>query len=254
MKTALATCAARLETGDPDRFAAVMALPPETRAPLFALYAANLEIARAPWASPEPMVAEIRLQWWIEALDALARTGRDVPHDIGPALVNIPAQALEMLTEAAEARRVDCWSDPFADAARLWDYLEATAGAPMAAAGHCLQVPQAEARLRALGTVTGLANWLIAQPELAARGRLKLAGAGAESFADLAREGLARLEAAQAALQDAPRPARMAALPGWQTRAVLERAVRAPEAVPSGRLREAEIKRRFGLLRARLAL
>jgi hypothetical protein len=60
----LDACAALVERGDPDRFAAAMAAPPAARAKLFPLYAFNLEVARAPWVSKEAMIAEMRLQWW----------------------------------------------------------------------------------------------------------------------------------------------------------------------------------------------
>ncbi|WP_444430990.1 squalene/phytoene synthase family protein [Rhodobacter capsulatus] len=93
MSDPVALCAERLAAGDPDRFAAVMACPAPDRAALFALYAANLAIAQAPWASAEPLVAEMRLQWWIDALGALADQGRPVPQEIGPALELLPAAA-----------------------------------------------------------------------------------------------------------------------------------------------------------------
>ncbi|SOB98332.1 phytoene/squalene synthetase [Rhodobacter sp. JA431] len=252
MSDAIALCAQRLETGDPDRFAAVMALPGPMRPAGFALYALNLELAHAPWASPEPMVAEIRLQWWIEALEAQGKEGREIPHDIGPALANIAPQAIELMMEAGEARRADCWSDPFEDAARLWDYLDATAGAPMAALGLCLGA-EAEVSLRAYGAAAGLANWLVAQPELTARGRLGLSGATPQNLAALAKEGLARLSAAEAALKAADQPARFAALAGWQARAILQKAARTPEAITKGTLRGSDFSRRFTLLKARLA-
>ncbi|MDZ4135714.1 MAG: squalene/phytoene synthase family protein, partial [Paracoccaceae bacterium] len=67
----LQACADLLERGDPDRFAAILAAPPSARGALLAIHATNLEIARAPWASSEPMLAEMRLQWWQDALAAL---------------------------------------------------------------------------------------------------------------------------------------------------------------------------------------
>lgn len=68
-------CAGIVERGDPDRFRAAMAAPPKARAVLFPLYAFNVEVSRAPWASQEPMIAEMRLQWWRDALDEIA-TGK----------------------------------------------------------------------------------------------------------------------------------------------------------------------------------
>lgn len=241
-----ALCAERVAAGDPDRFAAVMAVPAELRAPLWALYAANLEIARAPWASGEPMVAEMRLQWWIDAFAALAEGRGAPPHEIGPALADLPGAALAGLTEAAEARRADCWSDPFETEAALEEYLEASSGAVYAAAGAALGA-ETEA-LRAYGAAAGLAHWLEALPELRARGRLDLAGADAAALGALAARGRSRLVQARAGL--AGRAARFAALPGWAAEGVLARAAKAPEQIAAGQLRGSEFARRFGLLRA----
>ena len=58
----LQACAELVERGDPDRFLATMAAPVALRATLFPLYAFNVEIARAPWVTQEPMIAEMRLQ------------------------------------------------------------------------------------------------------------------------------------------------------------------------------------------------
>lgn len=248
MKAALTLCAERVAAGDPDRFAAVMATPADLRAPLWALYAANLEIARAPWASAEPLVAEMRLQWWIDALAAQAARGTELPHEIGPALTLLPAEVLVALAEAAEARRVDCWAEPFADSASLWDYLDATSGAIYAAAGRVLGADPGV--LRDFGAAAGLAQWLRALPELRARGRLDLAGAAEPALAALAQEGRARLQRAQAALST--QAARRAALPGWRAGAILRRAAQAPGRIVEGRLEGSEFARRFALLAAAL--
>jgi len=247
---ALALCAEKVAAGDPDRFTAVMAAPAAARGALFALYAANLEIARAPWASSEPMVAEMRLQWWIDAFAAGATKGAEPPHEIGPALATLPAAALLALAEAAEARRADCWSDPFETVEALWDYLGATSGTLYATAGSLLGA--SDAGLRAYGQAAGLAQWLQALPELRARGRLDLAGADPAKLADLARKGLARLAAAKRAVKS--RAARCAALPAFAAEAVLHNAASAPERIAEGRLRGSEFSRRFRLLRATLGL
>lgn len=61
-------CAALVERGDPDRWRSAMTAPAPRRAGLMALYAFNLEVARAPWVASEPLMVEIRLQWWLDAL------------------------------------------------------------------------------------------------------------------------------------------------------------------------------------------
>ena len=60
-----------LRAGDPDRFASVMAAQPGDRARLATLYAANLEIARAALASAEPLISQMRLQWWTDQIAAI---------------------------------------------------------------------------------------------------------------------------------------------------------------------------------------
>ena len=65
-----------LSRGDPDRFAALLAMPPAARDRLLPLYAFNLEIARAPWVTAEPVIAEMRLQWW---RDTVAEIGEGRP-------------------------------------------------------------------------------------------------------------------------------------------------------------------------------
>ena len=65
-------CAKLVERGDPLRFRAVMAAPSDLRPALFTLFAFNLEVARAPWVTKEAMIAEMRLQWWHDALGEIA--------------------------------------------------------------------------------------------------------------------------------------------------------------------------------------
>ena len=64
----LDACADLVARGDPDRWQALMAAPVAARAKLLPLFALNLELARIPWATKEPMIAEMRLQWWREVV------------------------------------------------------------------------------------------------------------------------------------------------------------------------------------------
>ena len=82
MNDDLTACARIVEKGDPARFKAVMAAPPKARDALFPLYAFNVEVARAPWVSAEPGIAEIRLHWWIDALGEIAAGGMVRRHEV----------------------------------------------------------------------------------------------------------------------------------------------------------------------------
>ena len=172
------TCADLVHAGDPERFAATMAAPVALREKLWPLYAANLEIARAPWAASEPMVAEMRLQWWIDTIAELAagsdRRGHPVTEALAPLLQADPALA-PLLTGIAEARRWDCWREAFADRTAFDAYLDRTSGNLMWAAARTLGAPgTSEAPVRDFAWGAGLAAYLRAAPELEARGRIPL--------------------------------------------------------------------------------
>ncbi|HEY0214378.1 MAG TPA: squalene/phytoene synthase family protein [Paenirhodobacter sp.] len=239
----LNAAAQRVETGDPDRFRATMATPADLRVRLWPLYAVNLEIARAPWASEEPLVAEMRLQWWVDALAGLSDRVPD--HALGPALATYP-QVAQYLMQAAEARRRDCWAEGFADAAEVQVYLRATSGQIYCAAADLLGADATErALLMDFGASAGVASWLLAVPELIQRERPVLPEAALE---ELARDALIVLRRTQTALRGASRAARLAALPGWQAGGILARAAKMPGRVSEAALEGSEFSRRFSLL------
>ncbi|MCA0272499.1 MAG: squalene/phytoene synthase family protein [Proteobacteria bacterium] len=233
-------CAELVEKGDPDRFAATMAAPPAVRAKLWPLYAANLEIARAPWASSEPMVAEMRLQWWIDTLGELAegrqRSGHAVTEALAPMLSADPDLA-RLLQSHAEARRWDCWREPFETQAAFDAYLDATAGNLMWAAARALGAPaSAEPATRDFAWGAGLSQWLRAAPELEARGRFPFVDGRPEILAALATEGRARIARARAAAGSIPRKARPALWTAPEADAILRQAETDPTRIAGGTL------------------
>ena len=82
-------CADLVRRGDPDRFRAVMAAPVAARERLFPVYAFNLEVSRAPWVTEEPMVAEMRLQWWRDALGEIREGGPVRRHEVATPLSGV---------------------------------------------------------------------------------------------------------------------------------------------------------------------
>nr|WP_253944390.1 squalene/phytoene synthase family protein [Pseudogemmobacter hezensis] len=234
--------------GDPDRWQALMAAPVAARAQLLPLFALNLELAKIPWATKEPLIAEMRLQWWREVVEAAAAGEAARAHEVaGPLNTVIRAHGLPVAVFDAmiEARRHDAWGEPFADQAAFADYLNATGGGLTWLSALALGArPDAEAAVMAWGRAAGLANYLRAVPELEARGRVALPAAADT----LAREGLSWLAIARDGRRLIPRPVAAALLPGWQADAVLRRAVADPEAVAQGQLELSEFAKRGRLL------
>ena len=242
-------CAALVERGDPDRFAAVMAAPVAARARLWPLYAFNLEVARAPWVTKEPMIAEMRLQWWRDVVAEATPRAHEVA---GPlhALIRDAALPQPVLDALIAARRWDVYSDAFEDRAAFDAYLDDTGAGLMWLAALALgAAPETEVTFRAYGWATGLVNYLRAVPELEARGRVPLIDGRVEAMKALAEDGLRCIANARRHPMGRS-PATAALLAGWQTEALLRQVVRDPKAVAEGRLGLSEFSRRLILMRA----
>ncbi|MFN3972614.1 MAG: squalene/phytoene synthase family protein, partial [Gemmobacter sp.] len=170
----LDACAALVAQGDPDRFAAVMAAPVAARARLLPLYAFNLEVARAPWVTAEPVIAEMRLQWWRDVIENAA-SGAARAHEVAGPLHDLIREAglpLPVLDRLVAARRWDAWAEPFEDDTALDSYLDDTGGGLMWLAAKATGAPDAaRGPARELGRALAMANWLRAAAALMARGR-----------------------------------------------------------------------------------
>lgn len=175
--TALAAAA---RAGEPDRhLAALLALPPQREA-LLALAAFAAELARIPrLVVREPLMGEIRLQWWHDAL-ALAqdqRAGYGVADAVRHAArsYDLPARLLDGLIEA---RALELGGGTFADDRALDDFLWNTEGALFALATRVLGVPagaHVEAACRAAGQAYGMARLLFTLAHSLAQGRIPFA-------------------------------------------------------------------------------
>jgi phytoene/squalene synthetase len=243
--------AALVERRDADRWRSAMTAPPAARPGLMALYAFNLEIARAPWVASDPALAGIRLRWWLDAIEEIydGRTpqGHEVLVPLAAAIRDgdLPRRLFE---EMVAARAGDAEPRPHADRAALDLYIDHTAGHLMElAARHLGAEGAALPVVRDFARGAGTAALLRALPELRARGRDPLPPDVA--VAALARDGRAALTRARGRRDRVPRTAAPALLAGWQAERVLRRAAADPEAAlrPHG-LDAAEAAARAGLL------
>jgi phytoene synthase len=125
----LSPVAALVRRHDRDRFQTVLFAPAARREALFALYAFNYEIARVRESVTEPMIGQIRLQWWREAIAAAFEGGHVRNHIVVEPLTAIIRQlALSRahFERLINARETDLDDDPPASLAALEDYAEAT--------------------------------------------------------------------------------------------------------------------------------
>jgi len=256
-------CAALVEKGDPDRFLATMAAPVAVRRVLFPLYAFNVEVARAPWVTQEPMIAEMRLQWWRDALEEIANGGPVRKHEVTTALAEVlDAEGARTLDGLVAARRWDIYKDAFEDDHHFEDYLNATTGGLMwtavrlALAEHGIPVPERgpaglEDNVKRFAYGVGIANWLRAVPELAARGRIPLLDGTTDGVRVMALNGLHDMRAARATMKNGKLvqgPVAEVLRVGWRARTTLERVRKNPTCVSADAMDESPLARRTSLL------
>lgn len=240
-------CATLVMRGDPDRFAASLAAAPEERARLWPIYAFNLEVARAPWVTEQPLIAEMRLQFWRDMLTETKPRAHEVAGPLHALLQDKPA-LVPLLDRVIEARRHDITREPFASDTAFDAYIEETSATLMWASAVALDAPpEAETGFRALGWAAGLANYLRAVPALLARNLSPLVNPDPKALRILAAEGMNHLTIARRQRRSFGKAA-PAALAAWQAPALLAQVHANPTRVAEGTLALSEFSRRGRLV------
>ena len=154
---------AQVRDADPDRWLASRFIgDPDARADVVALYAFNNELARAPLVASQPLVAEMRLAWWREALAEIFEGRRVRGHPVAGALATLAGrrqvtrEALEALVDA-RLRDLDGWP---LKASEALDYVDATAGRLMGLAARVLSPEAAQDHVIQAGRAWGLSGLL----------------------------------------------------------------------------------------------
>jgi phytoene synthase len=173
----LSYCAEQVRSFDHDRFLTAIFAPAAVREHLFALYAFNIELAKVREVVTEPLIGQMRLQWWRDTLDRLY-AGETVAHEVARPLGTAIAAggiARSAFDPMIDAREFDLEKSPPADLDALLAYAEGT-GAPVLAIA--LQLAGAGAGTGEIARLAGrgwaLAGLLRAVPFHARRHRLYL--------------------------------------------------------------------------------
>ncbi len=159
-----------MKQGDYERYRVIMTLDPKLRSDLFVLMAANIEISRAPWMSRESLISEIRLRWWLEAIEEIESDKAVRRHFVTSPLENILDQSqTKLIKENITARSWDINSNPHLNQKELFHYIDCTSGNIWAVAAELLGGPQKIGRL--LGNAIGVVQYCKASNEFTERGR-----------------------------------------------------------------------------------
>jgi phytoene synthase len=226
----LSPAAALVRQHDRDRFQTALFAPHTAREALFALYAFNYEVARVRETVREPMLGQIRLQWWREAIDAAFAGGAVRAHPIVEAVtaaIHAHRPNRELFDRLIDARERGLDDTPHASLAALEAYVEGTAATLAELALEMLGVTDEGAReaARHAGIAYGLAGVLRALPHHARGGRTVISRDIA--IKDIVGVATAHLRAARVARRQLPRaalPALLGAKIAARTLRRLERA------------------------------
>jgi phytoene synthase len=174
VRAAVVRAAAR--SGDIDRYLAALLAPRAARPGLIALTAFLGEVARIPALVNEPMMGEMRLQWWRDAIGAEPAGGSS-----GSPIADALREAIERhrlpehLFDALLATRSrDLVPHPFNEAQGVDGYLDATEGNAFRLAARIIDPGasrEADGLLRAAGQAWGRVRLLQGLPLAVAKGR-----------------------------------------------------------------------------------
>ena len=238
----LEACAGIVERGDPDRFRAAMAAPVAARQILFPLYAFNVEVTRAPWVTKEDMIAEMRLQWWRDALDEIRNEGSVRKHEVVDGVkIILDAEGAECLDGLIAARRWDIYKESFEDTKHLEDYVDATSGNLMWTAARLLDAAS-ETTVRDFAFASGVANLFRAIPTLESEGRKPLIDGTVDGVHALAETALKRLKRAKSAKHTVSSNSAAALISGFQAKPIIMHVLADPRCVSDGSLGQTPLK------------
>lgn len=258
-------CAEMVRAGDPDRHLSAMTAPDAARDNLLTLYAFNLEIARVPWITNEEMIAEMRLQWWLDTIDGIY-AGKGSPHEVGALLANVIEVAnlpRSLFDEMINARRFDIYREGHSGMDAFNVYINATSGNLMRLGAMVLGADDADC-IADFGYGAGVANLWRALPQLYAKGRHPVpincaldrnAVAGGEvpdslasALLEITTTAREKLMSARKSRGEVPKAAAPAMLTGWQADVPLAMVQTQPYKALQQPLETSEFSRRLSLL------
>jgi phytoene synthase len=167
-----------LRQHDRDRYRTALFAPTARREALFALYAFNYEIARVRESVTQPMLGQIRLQWWREIIAAAYSGAPARQHIVAAPLAAIIREhslSRELFDHLIDAREQDLADDPPPTLTALEGYAEASSASLVGLALQILGFAERGDGLRVaahhVGIAYALAGLLRALPFHARAGR-----------------------------------------------------------------------------------
>ena len=221
-------CANLVKQGDYERYRVIMTLDPKSRSDLFVLMAANIEISRAPWVSRESLISEIRLRWWLDAIEEIESDKAVRRHFVTSPLEAILSRSQTKLIKGTiTARSWDINTDPHLNEKELFNYIDCTSGNIWAVAAELLGGSQSIGRL--LGNAIGVVQYCKASNEFTERGRAPFPKPEEKIIQNFLQWGKIQLEEGLFEIEKLPRPKNAIRRFVWDTNFYLKQFLKKPD-------------------------
>jgi len=141
MTELLPTTILSLKSADPDRYRSALMADQQGRKDLLTLYSFHYELAKVPDVTSEPMMGEIRYQWWRDAIEEIYGTGEVRRHEVTTPLAELVSRrklSRFHLDQLIDGRARDLDPTPFKDIDEARTYCRQTSGVLMQLAMDCL--------------------------------------------------------------------------------------------------------------------
>jgi 15-cis-phytoene synthase len=207
----------------PDAYVTALLAPRDRQRHMIALAAFIGDVERIVTTLSDPNIAEIRLQWWRDAIQSAtggSKTGHPGADGLADA-ITVHALPFDTFDSLLDARALDLYADPLPNEAAFDAYLSKTDGAAFQLFARCLgsTAPPASPLIAHSARACGIARLIAHLPVFIARGRAPFPGVSGNDPAGLRTALDARREQARDALSSArgiwrtsPQPERTACL------------------------------------------
>ena len=135
------TLIANLKAVDPDRYRSALFADKAGRQRLMTLYAFHAELAKVPELVSEPMLGEIRYQWWRDCVEEIYAGGTVRKHEVATPLTDVLRESgmpRFWVDRLIDGRARDLDPQPFANIDAAQSYCAQTSGVLMQMAVHVL--------------------------------------------------------------------------------------------------------------------
>ena len=237
-----------LKVLEPERYAASLIGSVSDQKKLQYLYAFNYEISKAAWISKEPLICQIRLEWWKNSFsNASVINSHELIREM-KGMCESFSIPIKLIGEMIDARYWDINSAAFKSKEDQDNYIDRTYGNLFWIGAQLLGADRnLESLIRNYAYGAGISSFLLAAPMLISKNKKPFIENNDKHIKNLAENALIKFKVSKNALklQKSLFPVLLSA---WQTEKMLKRVIKSPKLVCSNDLKLSELERKWSFM------